>query len=140
VRDPFVLFPSTINLWKTLYKTHGLQEPTFEGLEEHVFETFERMYQRFEADRELIAADRFCEVRYEDLVRDPIGNLRAIYEKLGLCEFESVLPAWQEYVAATEGYKTNRYELSPALRDEISRRWIGYIRRYGYEERMKDEG
>ncbi|HVC92260.1 MAG TPA: sulfotransferase [Pirellulales bacterium] len=137
VRDPFVLFPSTMNLWKTLYKRHGLQEPTFEGLEEHVFETFERMYRRFETDRELIAADRFCEVRYEDLVRDPIGNLRTIYEKLGLGEFENVLPALEDYVDATQGYKTNEYVLTPDLRDEISRRWIGYIRRYGYEERIR---
>src|SRR5262245_26513605 len=39
VRDPYVIFPSTVNLWKTLYRTHGLQKPTFMNLEEHVFET-----------------------------------------------------------------------------------------------------
>ncbi|HUY31540.1 MAG TPA: sulfotransferase [Pirellulales bacterium] len=132
VRDPFVLFPSTMNLWKTLYERHGLQRPTCEGLEEHVFETFERMYQRFETDRGLIASDRLCEVRYEDLVRDPIGNLRAIYEKLALEGFDEVLPALEKYVAATEGYKTNRYELTSQQRDEIARRWGGYMRRYGY--------
>ena len=42
VRDPYVVFPSTVNLWKSLYRNHGLQTPTFAGLEEHVFETFNR--------------------------------------------------------------------------------------------------
>jgi omega-hydroxy-beta-dihydromenaquinone-9 sulfotransferase len=36
VRDPYVVFPSTVNLWRTLYRTHGLQTPTCDGLEETV--------------------------------------------------------------------------------------------------------
>ena len=28
VRDPYVVFPSTVNLWRSLYLTHGLQIPT----------------------------------------------------------------------------------------------------------------
>src|SRR4051794_15514810 len=39
VRDPYVVFPSTVNLWKSLYRTHGLQKPTFAGLEDHVLRT-----------------------------------------------------------------------------------------------------
>ena len=134
VRDPFVVYPSTVNLWKTLYRKHGLQPPRYEGLEEHVFETFERMYRKFEAERDLIPSERFCEIRYEDLVKDPLGNMRAIYEKLGLGGFEMVLPALEEYVAGTAGYQTNKYDLSPELREQISRRWAGFIRQYGYED------
>lgn len=138
VRDPYVVFPSTVNLWKTLYRKHGLQPPRYEGLEEHVFETFERMYRKFEADRGLIPADRFCEIRYEDLVKDPVGNVRAIYEKLKLGKFEAVLPALEEYVASTAGYKTNKYDLSPELREQIAERWGFFIRQYGYAEETAD--
>ena len=48
VRDPYVVYPSTVNLWKTLYRTHGLQRPTFAGLEELVLTTFTRLYDRLE--------------------------------------------------------------------------------------------
>ena len=41
VRDPYVIFPSTVNLWKRLYRDEGLQVPTYEGLEEHVFSSFD---------------------------------------------------------------------------------------------------
>ena len=51
VRDPYVIFPSTVNLWKRLYRDKGLQVPKYEGLEEHVFTTFTRMYEAFERDR-----------------------------------------------------------------------------------------
>ena len=55
VRDPYVIFPSTVNLWKRLYRDQGLQVPTYEGLDEHVFTTFTRMYETFERDRGLMA-------------------------------------------------------------------------------------
>jgi hypothetical protein len=51
VRDPYVVFSSTVHLWKSLYETHGLQKPTFAGLEERVLATFVRMYARLEQDR-----------------------------------------------------------------------------------------
>ena len=71
VRDPYTVFASTVNLWKTLYTKHGLQTPRYEGLEEYVLQTFEQIYDKFERDRSLLGADQFCEIRYEDLVRDP---------------------------------------------------------------------
>jgi len=77
VRNPFVIYPSTINLWKRLYRNDGLQVPAYEGLEEHVFQTFSRMYEAFESARGTIPAGQFCEVRYEDLVARPIEQDRA---------------------------------------------------------------
>jgi hypothetical protein len=132
VRDPFVVFPSTVNLWTTLYRKHALEPPSFAGLEEQVLETFERMYEVFQRDRSLVAADRLCEVTYEELVRDPIGQMRRVYDELALGDFDNVLPRLEAYVAATQGYETNRYDLAPELRAEIARRWQPFIRRYGY--------
>ncbi|MEX0713610.1 MAG: sulfotransferase [Pirellulales bacterium] len=134
VRDPFVVFPSTVNLWTTLYRKHALEQPDFAGLEERVLETFERMYEVFERDRSLVAADRLCEVTYEELVRDPIGQMRRVYNELALGDFDNVLPRLEAYVAATQGYETNRYDLAPELRAEIARRWQPFIRRYGYSD------
>lgn len=132
VRDPHVVFPSTVHLWKTLYREHGMQVPNFAGLEEQVFETFARMYEKFENERSLIPADRFCEVRYEDLVRDTVGEMRTIYDHLGLGGFEQALPRLREYLAANDGYQTNQYELSDDQRRQISSRWRKFIAQYGY--------
>ncbi len=132
VRDPYVVYPSTINLWKTLYRYQSLQRPTFAGLEEYVFSCFERMYRAFDAQRGLVDASRLHEVRYEDLVSDPIGEMRRLYDRLDLGEFEKVEPHLDRYLAGTKDYKTNRYEIAPELRDQIDRRWGRFMRRYGY--------
>jgi hypothetical protein len=132
VRDPYVVFPSTVNLWKSLYETHGLQKPTFAGLEEYVFATFTHMYAKLEEGRKLVKPSRFYELRYEELVRNPIEEMHKLYEHLGLGGFEEVRPRLEEYLAKNRNYRTNRYEMKPALRAEITRRWGDVIRRYGY--------
>ncbi len=134
VRNPYVIFPSTVNLWKRLYRNEGFQVPKFEGLEERVLATFEQMYEVFERQKQLIPPGQLCEVRYEDLVADPTGQMRAIYDRLGLGEFEAVRPAIEAYFAEKADYQTNRYQLSPELRREVTRRWAPYLRRYGYAE------
>jgi len=132
IRDPYVLFPSTMHLWRRLYRDHGFQSPRCEGLEEYVFETFSRMYEALDAQRGLIHPGRYSEVRYEDLVADPVGQMRRVYEDLELGGFDEVLPALREHTAAMAGYKTNRYEISPELRQEIGRRWGKFIEKYHY--------
>jgi hypothetical protein len=132
VRDPYVVFPSTVNLWKSLYRTHGLQKPTYAGLEEHVFRTFERVYAALERGRPLVAPDRFYELRYEELIRDPVGEMRKLYDHLGLGGFDEVLPRLEQYLASVAGYETNKYQLTEAQRQEVARRWGDVIGRYGY--------
>ena len=132
VRDPYVIFPSTINLWKRLYRDQGLQMPTYDGLEERVFQTFTRMYDTFERDCHLIGPGQFCEVRYEELVADPVGQMRAVYERLGLGDFEAARPAIADYAAGQKDYQTNRYQITPEMRAEVARRWGKFIEQYGY--------
>ncbi len=132
VRNPYVVFPSTVHLWQSLYAHQALQHPTFEGLEDYVFDNFVHLYEKLEEARPMLNSSRFYELRYEDLVQDPIRQLRTIYDRLELGDFEQVLPKLKQYLAETADYKTNHYELPPELHDAITQRWGHVIRRYGY--------
>jgi hypothetical protein len=135
VRDPYVVYPSTLHLWRALYPAHGLQRPTFAGLEDYVLETFERLYDRLETTRTLIPPGRLYEVRYEDLVRNPLGVMDDLYRALDLGDFPAAKPAAEAYLAGLRDYATNRYELSPAETAAVTRHWGPVIRRYGYPVR-----
>jgi hypothetical protein len=132
VRDPYVVFPSTAHLWKSLYEMHGLQIPDFKSLDEYVFSGFTHLYDRLEATAGIVRPERFHEVRYEDLVSDPVGQMRALYEGLELDSFEQLLPKLEQYQNKHADYQTNQYDLTPETRAEINRRWGRIIRRLGY--------
>jgi hypothetical protein len=134
VRNPYVVFASTINLWRALYKAHGLQSPTYEGLEERVLSTFVRMYEKLEEGKRLLDPGQFYELSYEDLVRNPIAEMRKIYEHFRLPGFDACLPRLHRYLSAVSGYETNKYNLSNEQRSLIAARWGDVIRRYGYPE------
>jgi omega-hydroxy-beta-dihydromenaquinone-9 sulfotransferase len=110
-----------------------LQTPRFEGLEDRVFETFNHFYRRLAATRGLVPADHICEVKYEDLTKDPVGEMRRLYAALDLGDFENLRPNLERYLAETSRYERNRWDLSDAQRAEIRRRWGDVIRAYGYE-------
>lgn len=133
VRDPYVVFLSTMHMWRSIYEAQGLHRPKFEGLEGYVFENFIHMFKKLDEARPLLSASQFHELRYEDLVQDPIGQLRVLYEKLNLGDFEQVVPRLEQHLKETADYQTNRYDkLSPELRDQITERWGQVIERYGY--------
>jgi len=135
VRNPYVVFPSTVHLWKSLYQTHSFQEPTFDGLEEYVLDNFARMHEQFEATRDQIPPENLTVLRYEDLVSNPIENMRDIYDQLRLGDFEAVLPGIEQYFDDAADYQTNRYrKLSPEIRQQIAERWGPFIEQYGYRD------
>jgi hypothetical protein len=132
VRDPYATFPSTVRTWHKLWDQMGLQVPEFRDVEEFVLQTFVRMYEQFEADRNSMPPGSLHDIRYEDLVRDPIGQMREVYRALDLGEFESVEPKLREYFQQTRDYRTNRLSLAPETRKKIAERWLSYFHRYGY--------
>src|SRR5207244_3728543 len=93
------------------------------------------LYGKLEQGRQLVPPGHFHEVKYEELIRDPLGEMRRLYERLGLGEFEQVRPRIEAYLAANQGYQTNRYpSLTAETRAEIARRWGDIIRRHGYSD------
>ena len=133
-RHPYSLFPSTRRLWHSLDSVQGLQLPRNERLDELVYDSFDRMYQGFDSQRNELPANTLYELRYEDLVKDPVGKLEEIYRQLQLGDFEPVRPTLEEYVDAQKGYKTNRYELEQELRLTLRQRWATYFENYGYSD------
>jgi hypothetical protein len=135
VRDPLVLFPSTVRLWRSLSEVQGMQTlPEDDGwIEEHVLETLGRMYDRFEQDRQLVPPGQLIDVRYEELVADPIGQMRRIYDELSLGDFARVEPEARRYAKGMRSYRTNRYTLPPDVAERVRDRWASYFERYAYD-------
>jgi omega-hydroxy-beta-dihydromenaquinone-9 sulfotransferase len=122
-RDPYKVFPSTVNMIKLFYMLQGLQTPKHLALEQDVFSWFERLYSRFEQDRSLIPPGHLHEVRYEDLVADPEAELRRLYRGLDLGDFDPVVPRLQAFLDQRKGYRTNTFQIDERMQAELDRRF-----------------
>jgi hypothetical protein len=132
-RDPRDLFPSTCRLWRSLDEVQALQKPNHEQNEAYVVDCFQRMYTAFHQQRDQVDPCRLIDVRYEDLIADPVGTLRRIYETLRLSDFDSVQPAIEAWTESEhQGYKRNKHQLSQDQEGMIRGAWQDYFERYGY--------
>ena len=132
-RDPFSLFPSTLKLWRALHFAQGFQMSEGDDLEEYVFTCLETMYRGFQDQRPEINDADIVDVRYEELVTDPVGELRRAYEELDLGGFDVVEPKLAAYAQASRNYQTNRYRLEESIRDQVVQRWRFYFDTFRYE-------
>jgi hypothetical protein len=132
VRDPLRVFPSTMRLWTKLAADHGLQRVCEPELEQYVLDTFVQMYEAFEAQRAEVPTSNVCDVHYERLVADPVGQLQRVYQELELGQFEEVRSSIEQRVLAMSDYQTNQYDVSDELRRRVELRWSDYCQRYGY--------
>jgi omega-hydroxy-beta-dihydromenaquinone-9 sulfotransferase len=139
IRDPHVLYASTLKLWRTLYTTQGLQLPTFAGLEEQVLANFAEMYRCIQRDRSLVREGRWFEMRYEDLVREPLPILERLYANLELGDFAAARLGIEKYLAGVHDYAPNKHIVSGADRALLAERWGTVIRHYGYDRKSADK-
>jgi hypothetical protein len=135
-RNPLAVFPSTVKLWRALYSTQGLHNPPQldSWLDDYVLDMFVRLAEDFEEDKHLIPKERLVELRYEDLVKDPIGTMRDIYAKLCIGDFAAAEGPMRAYLDAQKEHRVSEYELPPELKRKVVERLGPYIDRYGYRD------
>ncbi len=133
IRHPYSVFPSTQRLWRSLDMVQGLQSPTHRELDEYVLSCLEQMYAAFQRQRPNLPDGSICDLLYEDLVADPLGEVLRIYEQLGLGEIEPARRDLEQYVESQRDFKVNRHQLQEHDRLQVKNRWGEFFEGYGYD-------
>ena len=133
IRDPASVFPSTQRLWRSLDLVQGLQIPENRDLDEYVLSNLETMYAAFERQRTSLPDSRICDVRYEDLVADPLREVSRIYQQLELADFAPARPALAQYVESQRNFRGNKHHLQADEQQQIASRWGRFFQPYGYD-------
>lgn len=133
-RHPNKLVPSTMRLWQTLDSIQGFQLPKYDSnwLKNYVFECKDLMYQAYFAHRDSLATNQLVEIRFEDLVEDPIRIMAEVYDQLGLDRFEEQIPKIKEYFQARRKHRTRTGGVDPEFAEDIDHHWEEYIDAFGY--------
>lgn len=138
-RDPRAVIPSTRNMIEALAQSFGLQPPDRGRIHVLAFALHERLHRALERAVPHVGADRFHELRYEDLVADPLGEMRRLYAGLKLAPSKAMEARIARYLDETNGAKPARYALADDERREIETRCEAMMRRYGYAPEPRTE-
>lgn len=134
-RDPYKVFPSTKKMLRTFLQSTQLQSFDSDSLDQRILDTYRKMYDVFFEERSAIPRGDFCEVGYEDLESDPIGQMHRIYEELGLPDFDVLRPRLQEHVCGLGHYQKNRFQDLPDwIRERIAVDWRRSLDEWSYAE------
>jgi len=135
-RHPHKVFPSTIHLWKSLAQVQGYQMPRNDDqLVDYVNQCYQEMYEGFFAQVDTIPSENLTSIKFEDLVSDPVSQIRSIYSDLGLGDFQQVEPRIESFWKNRKSHRRNETRLGDHTRELIDDIWGDYIQRFGYDHR-----
>ena len=133
-RNPYDVFHSTRKTLKAVAEFHRLQRaPAAADVDDRILRTYRTMYDVYFEERGAIPEGQFCEVGFEQLEQDPIGQIRGIYKALQLPDFSEVHSKVQSYVSSIADYRKNSFpDLPEALRQRIAEDWQRSFQEWGY--------
>jgi len=132
-RNPYNVFYSTKKLYEHNIKYYEFQKRTYD-LDELIFSTYRKMHKKLYEDIKAIPEGNFIEVKYEDLIKNPIKNLKRIYDELALGDFSQVQPEIEAYLQTINEFKPANYKISPEEKQRIYDQWHEMIDKWGYEK------
>jgi hypothetical protein len=136
-RNPYVVFQSTEHAYRVGLRWFSLQKPDLNDQTAYIIGRYKAMYDTYFSERGLIPSENFHEVALEEVEREPISQMRTLYEKLQLPDFKVVEPALRHYVGSLHDYKKNAYPDLPAeQRREIGKAWERCFAEWGYRRTL----
>ena len=132
-RNPYDVFRSTQNLYTRAVATSHLQRRSNPTYDEDILRRYRELYDAFFAEKALIPAGRFVEIRFADLERDFVGQVSRVYAELGLPGAASALAQVEAYAREQANYQKTQHQPLPApLRAQIAALWQPSFEAWGY--------
>lgn len=131
-RNPYNVIRSGVHLRRTICEANTLGRPTLATCEEDVLNTYEQCIRTYHEDRKLVPGGQLHEIRFEDLERDPVGELNRAYEKLGLGDFGPLRRILEPQLPAIRSYRKNRFDENEGDMRAIYDRLKFAFDEYGY--------
>lgn len=132
VRDPRAVVPSMAKMIGLLGPMGRMNRHWPANSSRRGFMRFRRMFELFEETRHLVPEGSLVEIRYEDLIADPVTVLRRVYADLDLGDFGPLEAALTPLVEGGHFRPAKPPELT-AQQSKVIEAYCGpMMRRYGY--------
>jgi len=131
-RNPLKVIPSTIHMWDTVGRQNCLNRRWVRPEVKEVTRYFLHMTGFIRDAFSTIENDRYIDVNYEDLVKDPFPGIQRIYEHLGIAFTEEYNAKINSYLQKEKVYEANTYHLTEEEKNLIEEELGDYLKTNNY--------
>ena len=132
-RNPYKVYLSTVKMRNKVLDKLALQNGNKEEIEKQVIKNYKRLMKSYFEQKKQIPKDRLVDVRYEDLVSDPMKQVKKIYSKLKLPGLKNAIPGMMKYLGDKKDYKTNVYTIDKKIIKHVKNNWKFTIDLWDYK-------
>jgi omega-hydroxy-beta-dihydromenaquinone-9 sulfotransferase len=133
VRNPYDIVLSMIHAKKILGRMISLQKSIPDNVSS-VAKFLVFYLDVIKNDSHLLEDHEHSLVRYEDLIKEPVENIKTIYNRLGFKYTDKYDEALRSYVESMRGYERNRFAMTSEVKAVIYEECQQIFDRYGYEK------
>jgi len=133
-RNPYKVYLSTIKMRNKVLEKMALQKGNAEEIEKQVINNYKRLMHAYFEQKKLIPKENLIEIRYEDLVKDPLKQVEQIYNTLRIPHFKQAVPNMQQYLERKKDYKVNVYKIDKNIINHVKKEWKFTIDLWKYKQ------
>mgnify|MGYP002629120008 CR=1 FL=1 len=131
-RNPAEVYSSTLHFLMQLLPKLEYHTITDQLVEENMIYVYRALMKKYLDDRDKVPPGNLYEMRYEDLMADPVKELEQVYLKFNFPQRELGLKLVEQHVEETRGFKGNKLNLSPYQMELVKREFKFAFDAWGY--------
>jgi hypothetical protein len=118
-RHPVDVVPSTIKMWTTVCRQNTMNKilkfPEFTEVTDYLIQMENKIF----TDLSIIAESDYCEIKYENLEKDPVSEIKNGYKKLGIEMNINTINKIHNFLKEIGAFKKNEHHLNKEEQDYI---------------------
>jgi len=120
IRHPYKVVPSTIRMWDIVGKQNAMNRKWAKPAIEDSSNLLNQMMSRIEEDFKQLPENRKIEIRFEELEKNPVEQLKKIYKHLEIKYTEEFERQVKDFLISVKEYQKNKYILADSEKKEIN--------------------
>ena len=118
-RHPVDVVPSTIKMWTTVCRQNTMNNilkfPEFSEVTDYLIQMENKIF----TDLSILAESDYCEIKYENLEKDPVSEIENVYKKLGIEMNINTINKIHNFLKEIGAFKKNEHHLNKKEQDYI---------------------
>lgn len=132
-RNPYDTFYSSKKLWLTMLDNLAMQQISTEQMEDEIIRTYTKLMSSYLQQRGQVPEGQLVELRFSQLIADPVKKLAKVYNTLGLDGYHPAVNRFKQFLGDKTSGKSDTYRYEDRIVDRIHSEWSFVFREWDYD-------